>query len=274
MDEYILGEPIGYGSFSIVYEARSRKTNETFAVKLAKIEEYERQKEMIVIDNADRVFSYDMNRIEREIELWKPLDHDNLCRLVDVFIEEKEGKVGFIMEYAQNGDLLNLLSENELPFEVIKDYFLQLCEAVKYLHEKGVVHGDIKLENILINEPRIKLSDFGLAKRAYSDNIEENCGTVEYAAPELLSEDKEEGLDPFKADMWALGVVLYALLHRQFPFDGPTPKLLKIRILTTEPVYASIDNERMKQLHELTKKLLEKNWKRRPTVDEVLSDLK
>ena len=138
MDEYILGEPIGYGSFSIVYEARSRKTNETFAVKLAKIEEYERQKEMIVIDNADRVFSYDMNRIEREIELWKPLDHDNLCRLVDVFIEEKEGKVGFIMEYAQNGDLLNLLIENELPFEVIKDYFLQLCEAVKYLHEKKI----------------------------------------------------------------------------------------------------------------------------------------
>lgn len=265
MEEYELSEPIGYGSFSTVYRARNRKTNQIFAIKLAKIEEHDDGSL-----NPDKVLSYNVKKVQREIELWKPLDHGNLCRLIDVIVDEKEGKVAFIMEYAEHGDLLNLLSEKSLTTAVIINYFRQLCEAVKYLHERGVIHGDIKLENILINGPTIKLSDFGLAKQIGVDNFEENCGTIEYAAPELLTGEKESDLDPFKSDMWALGVVLFSLLHRQFPFDGPTPKILKVRILTTEPNYPETG---AKELQELTKKLLDKNWRRRPSIDEVLRHL-
>ena len=266
-------ESIGYGSFSTVYRARNRKTNEIFAIKMATIEDYEEENGITAL-NTDKVLTYDMRRINREIELWKPLDHDNLCRLLDVIVDEKECKVAFIMEYAEDGDLLNLLSEKSLATEVIKDYFRQLCEAVKYLHGKGVIHSDVKLENILLNGKMIKLSDFGLARLVSSRSIDENCGTVEYAAPELLQTiGSEVDYDPFKADIWALGVALYALLHRQFPFDGPTPKILKVRILTTDPAYPNTDNIPTEALQKLAKRLLEKNWRKRPSIEEVLGEL-
>ena len=274
MEEYELGEPIGYGSFSTVYRALNRKTNKIFAIKLAKIEEDFEEETTITNANIDKVLKYDMKRIEKEIELWKPLDHDNLCRLLDVIVDEKEKKVAFIMEYAKDGDLLNLLSEKSLETEVIKEYFRQLCEAVNYLHGKLVIHGDIKLENILLNESKIKLSDFGLARRASNCGFVENCGTVEYAAPELLQTAVDSAeCDPFKADIWALGVALYALIHRQFPFDGPTPKILKVRILTSEPAYPILEDEETEKLQKLVKKMLEKNWQRRPSIEEILNDL-
>ena len=271
MEEYELGESIGYGSFSTVYRALNRKTSEIFAIKLAKIEEDFEEETAVTNVNIDKVLKYDMKRIEKEIDLWKPLDHDNLCRLLDVIVDEKEKKVAFIMEYAKDGDLLNLLSEKSLETELIKEYFRQLCEAVKYLHGKLVIHGDIKLENILLNGTKIKLSDFGLARRASNCDFVENCGTVEYAAPELLQTCAE--CDPFKADIWALGVALYALIHRQFPFDGPTPKILKVRILTSEPAYPLMEDEKADKLQKLVRKMLEKNWQRRPSIEEILNEL-
>lgn len=272
MNDYELDEPIGYGSFSTVYRAHNRKTGEIFAIKLVKIEEQEDESEA----NKDTFMAYNLKRIHKEINLWKPFNHVNLCRLIDVIIDEEKGTVAFIMEYANNGDLLNILSEKSLHIGEVLNYFRQLCEGVKYLHENGIVHGDIKMENILLNNEKVKLSDFGLAKKASCYDFKDNCGTVEYAAPELLIGDPEiEKVDPFKADIWALGVTLYALLHHQFPFDGPSPKILKVRILTTEPIYhpCKADDEKYTKLQELIKKLLEKNWKRRPSIEEILKEL-
>lgn len=267
MEDYELSEPIGYGSFSVVYKARKRGEEGYFAVKIAKIEENPENCD----ENwgEDRILTYDRERIAREIELWKPLDHENLCRLLDVFFVDEDKKVAFIMEYAKDGDLLTILGMKSLPTETIRSYFKQLCRAVGYLHERGLVHGDIKLENILVDGENIKLSDFGLARRIGEASMNNNCGTVEYAAPELLQEGSS--VDPLKADIWALGVALYALIYGQFPFDGPTPKVLKIRILTTEPLYTEIDG--FSELISLTKVLLDKNPNRRPCLKEILEVL-
>lgn len=270
MEEYELIESIGFGSFSTVYKAKMRgddiNFNNYFAIKIAKIEEHDHENHKNEKD--DRVLVYDRKRIEKEIQVWKPLDHENLCRLLKVFIDEKEEKVSFVMEYAKDGDLLTILSEKSLPKETVKNFFRQLCLAVGYLHENGVIHGDIKLENILIHGEKVKLSDFGLARRFEEGkiNFHCNCGTVEYAAPELLQDDFVDDL--FKADIWALGVALYALIYRRFPFDGPTPKILKIRVITSEPIFTEIDD--FTELIELTKMLLEKNPKKRPNIKTIL----
>lgn len=261
MEEYELAESIGFGSFSTVYKSKKRNGNENFvAIKIAKIE-----KEHESDDDVDRILVYNRKRIEREVELWKSLDHDSLCRLLDNFIDEKEGKIAFVMEYAKDGDLLTILSEKSLEKGKIKGIFRQLCGAVEYLHVCGVVHGDIKLENILLNGDEIKLSDFGLSRRASKD-LNFNCGTVEYAAPELLQNESID--DPFKADIWSLGVVLYALLYRRFPFDGPTAKVLKIRILTSEPNFEKIEGK--EELIELVKQLLNKNPMHRPSIKDII----
>ena len=269
MEEYELAESIGFGSFSIVYKAKRRGENDNFvAIKIAKIEiEHEEDHQ----ETCDRILVYDRKRIEREIDLWKPLNHDNLCRLLHVFIDEKEGKVSFVMEYVKDGDLLTLLSEKGLKEDKIKEIFKQLCSAVEYLHDCDLVHGDIKLENILVNGDEIKLSDFGLARKILAGEKDSNfnCGTVEYAAPELLQNDSVEV--PFKADIWSLGVVLYSLLYRRFPFDGPTPKVLKIRVLTSEPIYTEIEGN--SELVKLVKKLLNKNPLNRPSIKEIINFL-
>lgn len=268
MEEYELVESIGFGSFSTVYKGKRRGLNDNFvAIKIAKIETDHQEDQ----ETGDRILVYDRKRIEREIDLWKPLNHDNLCRLLQVLIDEKEGNVSFVMEYVKNGDLLTILSEKGLGEDKIKGIFLQLCRAVGYLHDCGLVHGDIKLENILVDGDKIKLSDFGLARKIACGEKDPNCncGTVEYAAPELLQNDPVE--DPFKVDIWSLGVALYALLYRRFPFDGPTPKILKIRILTSEPVYTEIDGN--SELAALVKNLLKKNPSNRPSIKEIIEFL-
>ena len=278
--------PIGYGSFSTVYKANDRETSKLVAIKVAKIEDGEL--EGVGSDgDGDKILVCGRKRLEREIELWKPLDHDNLCKLLDVIVDQKQDQVSFVMEIALGGDLLNLLNEVEsLNPERVLMYFRQLCDGVRYLHEKGIVHGDIKLENILLTEEgRIKLGDFGLARKS-NDLIKQNCGTVEYAAPELLTDLLTDNSDPFKSDIWSLGVTLYALMYKRFPFDAPAPKLLKARILTAEPIFRDLEecegdegdegdegessSIHWRRLVNIAKVLLQKRPEKRPSIEDIL----
>lgn len=263
MEGYELFEtPIGHGSFSTVYKAKSRLTNEIVAVKIAKIEN-----ESLELQKPG-ILCYNSARIEREISMWKPLAHEHLCGLIDTFIIEKpEFMAVFVMEYAEKGDLLGLLEcpLSELSVETILEYFGQLCESVAYLHSLDIIHGDIKLENVLLTENNcVKLSDFGLSRYASSESFD-NCGSIEYAAPELIMGNV---VDPFKTDIWSLGVVLYSLLYRKFPFDAQTLKLLRTRILFHEPSF-DVSDEFSDNLIPLLRSLLDKNPERRPTASEI-----
>lgn len=271
MNDFELEDPIGFGSFSTVYKARRIKNCNTIemsqfvAIKITKIES-DSEKSL-----ESKCMAYNRKKIENEIELWKPLDHKNVCKLIDwFFIEENQEKIVFVMEYAENGDLLSFLSDlNSVPtIKTVKNYFKQLCEAVQYLHSRDLIHGDIKLENVLLCGQTVKLGDFGLAKRSCEALGE--FGTVEYAAPELITRNVE--VDPFKADMWALGVVLYTLMYREFPFDGPSVKSIKNQILNNDVNFDCDGNvyEDKRLLLNVLKMLLEKNPEMRPSPQEIL----
>lgn len=112
-----------------------------------------------------------------------------------------------------------------------KFFFRQIAEAMRYMHSNLICHRDLKLENILVSDKqKIKIIDFGFGIRTPEDvNLKIFCGTSSYMAPEIVRKQEYNG---FKADVWALGVVLHVMLTGRFPFVGKTEKELFSRIKT------------------------------------------
>ena len=145
---------------------------------------------------------------------------------------------------------------------------MSLVKAIAYCHSKGVSHRDIKLDNILINqEGVIKIIDFGFAmqKLLPSDKIADFCGTPSYMCPEIVQRHPYDG---HKADIWALGVLLYRLLNGKYPFKGSSDNELYGAILYKEPQFA-VDVPQGARL--LVCRMLEKKPINRPAADEILN---
>lgn len=138
------------------------------------------------------------------------------------------------MEYAANGSLLEIIRRDSVIDEPrARKWFKQLVEAVDYCHSRGVVHRDIKCENLLLNSDfDIKLSDFGFAKgnmKITNGQIPLSntfCGSYAYASPEIL---KGIPYHPQYSDIWSMGVVLFAMVYGRLPFDDTNYKdLIKV----------------------------------------------
>lgn len=176
-----------------------------------------------------------------------------------------------------------LLSEQELealnrPERVgrLKDALLQLCEALAYIHGKGLVHRDLKPSNIMVDEDRqVRLMDFGLAKFLADDDmltaVGRHVGTYRYMAPEQILGEPLDG----RADLYSLGVVLYELLAGRPPFDGDTPHVLWQQVLEMDPAPVTQLNRRTDpQLARVAHKLLRKEPEQRyQTAEEVYEAL-
>ena len=151
----------------------------------------------------------------REIEIHKTLSHQYIVNLLDIRIEEDY--ITLLLEYAEGGDLFSVLPViSELDREMILELFIQILEALAYLHEKNIVHRDIKPENILLdNDFKPKLADFGTSseKRKIKDTY---CGTIEYMAPEVWLRQMQNE----KVDIWAIGVLLYEIINGHVPFSN------------------------------------------------------
>ncbi|CAD6933382.1 unnamed protein product, partial [Tilletia laevis] len=108
--------------------------------------------------------------------------------------------------------------------------FGQLCLAVAYIHERGIVHRDLKLENVLLDEMcNVKLGDFGFTREFERRKLMDTfCGTTGYAAPEMLAGKKYFGQE---VDIWSLGIILYALLTGALPFDDDDEDIMRLKIL-------------------------------------------
>jgi serine/threonine protein kinase len=193
--KYLLMKEIGEGSFSIVHRAVNRMTGQLCAVKCCKISA----------------------ALEEEERLLRTLVHPNVVNLEGVYARD-ESLHFVVMDYLKDGDLCDLLIERQrLPEPEARRIIRQVVEGLAYLHRRCVLHRDIKPENILIHGNIVKIADFGLAKELAqpSTMLKRSCGTLEYAAPELLC-GRPYGL---KSDVFSLGIVLYVLLFGAFPFS-------------------------------------------------------
>lgn len=160
----------------------------------------------------------------REINALSILSHPNIVKLEEVIQNDKY--IGIVLEYASGGELFDhILTHRYLKDNVACRLFAQLISGVHYLHSKGIVHRDLKLENLLLDKHKnIMISDFGFANSfrygpdgSINDLMSTSCGSPCYAAPELVvSDSKYIGR---KVDVWSCGVILYAMLAGYLPFD-------------------------------------------------------
>lgn len=122
------------------------------------------------------------------------------------------------MDYTPWGNLYEYMKTEEgkkLTSLQIQNFFLQICQAVKYMHDNKLIHWDIKPENILISENLVpKLSDFGWSVLVSNKNRSTFCGTFEYMAPEMYENEEYS----YSVDIWGLGVLLYEMFHKKSPF--------------------------------------------------------
>lgn len=216
---YKVGRTIGKGSYSEVHLATSERHKDYVAIKV--VSKFQSPSEFLA------------KFLPREIEVVKKLNHPNLIRFFQSV--ETTHRLYIVMEYASNGTLLAAITRAGFIEETprAQRWFSQLQSAVAYCHSQGVVHRDIKCENILLdNNFNVKLSDFGFARSvSHPSNSrqamlsETFCGSYAYAPPEIL---KGVPYDPKLSDAWSLGIVLYAMVFGKLPFDDSNyPDLIK-----------------------------------------------
>ena len=244
---------IGKGSFGRVYLGLQKLTNRLVAIKCL-------EKEFIKEDSSKR-------KIKSEIEILNLVHgHPNIIKLLEVF--ENSKFVFFVMEYAANNDLLQLLKEKkQLEEDEARIFFYQIASGVRQCHRKGVVHRDIKLDNILIDENNIcKICDFGVSRKMRPNElVNEQCGTPAYLAPEIIS---DKGYKNFSVDIWSLGVLLYCMISGQMPFRADTKETLNQLILEAHFEYP-IDIIPSEDLKDLISKMIERDPDRRITIEGI-----
>ncbi|MBN3279784.1 NUAK1 kinase, partial [Polyodon spathula] len=211
---YELLETLGKGTYGKVKKAVERATGKTVAIKSIRKDR--------ITDELDRV------HIQREIEIMSSLRHPNIIRINEVF--ESKDKILIVMENASRGELYDYVNDRHwIPEPEARRFFRQLTSAVHYCHKNGVVHRDLKLENILLDQDyNVKLADFGLSNHFKKEQVLQTyCGSPLYASPEIVNGLPYRGPE---VDCWALGVLLYALVYGSMPFDNADYKTLTEQI--------------------------------------------
>jgi serine/threonine protein kinase len=202
----------------------------------------------------------------KEPELMKYLHHPNIVQLYDSVMSRN--RLYLVMELVNGGELLSYCFDTgPLPEVKARQFFRDILAAVDYLHRKGIVHRDLKLENCLLDtgnlgaldssSTRVKIIDFGLANFYLSGTLKTSCGSADYAAPELFTSSVYYGPP---VDVWAMGVMLYSMVAGEFPFDD---------------IQATLDGEYVwpirpsKQLENMIGDLFELNPDLRLTMDQI-----
>jgi len=198
-------------------------------------------------------------RFEREVEVLKTMKHPNIVRCFGGVCEDK--RRFYAMELLEGGSLEDqLVARGKFPWEQVIQYGLQMCAALDYSHEKGVVHRDVKPSNFLISpDGQLKLSDFGLASVTSARKITaagKTAGTFLYMAPEQI---RGHEVTP-RTDLYALGCVLFELVTGHVPFLGETPgATLHMHCQATPPRPTEKALDCPLQLERVILKLLEKD---------------
>ena len=274
INQYRIVEPLGAGGMGEVYLAEDTRLNRKVALKF--LPEH-------LVEDKDH-----LRRFEQEARAIAGLPHPNVCTIHEV-IKTPQHSHCIVMEYVDGINLRERISKGRMNVGEALDIAIQIASALSAAHAAGVVHRDIKLDNIMTrHDGYVKVLDFGLAKlteRSEAANSETETrklserttpglvmGTVAYMSPE-----QARGLPvDSRTDIWSLGVVIYELVTGQKPFGGKTPTDVIVSIASQEPPpLTSFSSEIPAKLDQIVGKALAKDAERRyQTADELFSDLK
>ncbi|XP_050096706.1 serine/threonine-protein kinase par-1 [Anopheles aquasalis] len=246
---YEIEKTIGKGNFAVVKLARHRITKNEVAIK--------------IIDKS-QLDPGNLQKVYREVEIMKRLDHPHVIKLYQVM--ETQSMIYIVSEYASQGEIFDYIAKyGRLNERAARNKFWQILSAVEYCHNKGIVHRDLKAENLLLDSKMdIKIADFGFSNFYKKGELLATwCGSPPYAAPEVFEGKRYTGPE---IDIWSLGVVLYVLVCGALPFDGSTLQSLRDRVLSGRfriPFFMSSDCE------SLIRKMLVLDPSRRFSIDQI-----
>ncbi|CAD8119291.1 unnamed protein product [Paramecium sonneborni] len=249
-NEYIIINQIGFGSTAQVFISKFLRDGFYYAIK--RIRKNSKLNPQFLME---------------EIQVLNDLSHPNIIKLHRIF--ETNQHINMVLQLVEGGELLKSQRYNIRDARII---FKQLVECVDYMHQKGVMHRDLKPQNILCktNSLDIVLADFGLATYIKAkSHIYYRCGTTGYVAPEILQYKEGNKMYTEKCDIFSLGVILYQLIYNQHPFkDSQKEKMLKNNLYVE---YKFDDAIKIPQCcKELISLMLKQNPKQRPNADEIL----
>lgn len=201
---YVLGATLGKGSYAKVKSATKDRERKKVAVK--------------IMDRRKAATEFREKFLPREIAIAPDLKHPNVVETYAVY--QNKDKIYMIMELASGGDMLRYVrARGALSEHSARKFYIQMCDALDYLHSRGICHRDLKCENLLLDgDSNIKLSDFGFARSFKSDKDHSStfCGSAAYAAPEVL---QAKPYDARAYDVWSSGVILFIFVCGFMPFD-------------------------------------------------------
>lgn len=255
MDNYKFVRMIGKGAFGKVSLGIHKLTGKYVAIK--------------TIDKEHLKDDFSKRKVLREIYILKKIRHVNVIRLLEVFESPKQ--VLMVMEYAGGGDLLHYVKQKKRLTEAeAKPIFKQIVYALAHIHSRNVLHRDIKLDNILLdNDGAVKICDFGVSKIIDKHKIiNDQCGTPAYIAPEIIN---NLGYKGFYVDHWSLGILLYAMLCGTVPFKAPNMKELHELIKEGEFEYPKeLENTLSEEAKSMIGGLLKLAPRERLSIPEIL----
>ena len=254
---------IGEGGMSRVWRALDQNTGKNVAVKVLR-EEYSEDENFI-------------RRFDREAQAASRMSHPNIVNLLDVGVEE-DGTRYLVMEYVQGKTLKRFIQESgALRPEIAAQIIIRVLAALQHAHQNGVVHRDIKPQNILIDkEGTVKVADFGIARMANAQTVSQTdesvMGSVYYFSPEQA---RGAAVDA-RSDIYSVGVVFYEMLTGKVPFTGDTPVAIAMQHLQTAPIPpAEVNPSVSSALDFVVLHAMEKKPRRRyQSAEEMLRDVR
>lgn len=208
---FVLGKTLGEGTTGKVKVAFHKETGFKVAVKIIR-------KDLLMSKPAVRV------KVQREVVVMKLLNHHNVMKLYDVY--ETSKNLFLIMELVEGGELFDyIVKRRTISRSETRRIFREIIAGVDYMHAHGVAHRDLKPENIMLDHQKhVKIVDMGMsAVMREGELLATSCGSPHYASPQVVSGEKYDGRE---ADIWSCGVILFALMTSNLPFDDDNIRVL------------------------------------------------
>jgi len=240
----------------------------TFGQAFLALSNTDQQKCVIKEIDLSKMNDLEQKEAYKEAKILESLKHPNIIKFIEVYYNTP--KLCIVMEYADAGDLQNKIKQAKGKFfneNQILDWFIQICLAVRHIHQMKILHRDIKSQNVFLTKSgKCLLGDFGIARvlsetKDYANTV---IGTPYYLSPEILENKPYK----YESDIWAMGVLLYELCALKPPFDASTMPGLALKIVRGN--YEPLPSCFSKELKDLVNQMLKVNPAQRPNIQQIL----